>query len=196
MREELFRAPLVLRRSSSYSLCFLPLCLFILSFSFSYVFVFLSSWFPWSCPSLLGSCEVTTIVAVFPILLVLLLKLITLALPTAGSWFKSVGMLYLVSATQLLLKVSEHVCNCHCYSNHLQFFFVTLFFWVGFLFLPVHWCVCWLQVFYSLIIRSSLNSILKIVSWENFLGLLKVFWVLWRVKIGERFLYLELQLTT
>lgn len=57
----------------------------------------------------------------------------------------------------LPLKVSENVCSCHCYSNHLQFFFVTLF-WVGFLFLPVHWCVCWIQVFYSLIIRSSLNS--------------------------------------
>jgi hypothetical protein len=24
----------------------------------------------------------------------------------------------------LLLKVSENVCNCHCYSNHLQFFFL------------------------------------------------------------------------
>lgn len=58
----------------------------------------------------------------------------------------------------LLLKVSEHVCNCHCYSNHLQLFFVTLFFRVGFLFLPVDWCVCWIQVFYSLIIQSSLNS--------------------------------------
>ncbi len=58
----------------------------------------------------------------------------------------------------LLLKVSENVCNCHCYSNHLQFFFVTLFFWVGFLFLPGNQCVCWIQVFYGLIIRSSLNS--------------------------------------
>jgi hypothetical protein len=150
------QAHLVLRRSSSYSLCFLPLCLFILSFSFS--FVFLSSWFPWSCPSLLGSCEVTTIMAVFPILLVFLLKLITLALPTAGSQFKSVGMFDTWSVPHMLpLKVSENVCSCHCYSNHLQFFFVTLF-WVGFLFLPVHWCVCWIQVFYSLIIRSSLNS--------------------------------------
>jgi hypothetical protein len=120
--------------------------------------LFLSSWFPWSCPSLLGSCEVTTIVAVFPILLVLLLKLITLALPTAGSQFKSVGMLIPGQCHTCCYWRSLNMSSCHCYSKHLQFFLVILFFWVGFLFLPVHWCVCWIQVFYSLIIRSSLNS--------------------------------------
>jgi TRAP-type mannitol/chloroaromatic compound transport system permease large subunit len=41
--------------------------------------------------------------AVFPILLVFLLKLITLALPTAGSQFKSVGM---------LIRGQCHTC-CH-----------------------------------------------------------------------------------